>query len=149
MPSRGPGTWKFNNSLLNEQEFVYEMEKQIPEWIVEAEQDLPNNIGSQWSFLKFKIGEFSRKYGAQLKKARHLLKENICKEMEVISGSLDSESKGRYESLQSKLNEIIDHEIKGSILRSLCQDYMEGEKCTRYFFSLEKAKIAQKTITSL
>ena len=39
VPSRGTGIWKFNNSLLNEQEFVQEMEKQIPSWIAEAERE--------------------------------------------------------------------------------------------------------------
>ena len=52
IPSRGPGTWKFNNSLLNEKQFVLEMSRQIPLWILEAETDIPGNYGSQWGFIK-------------------------------------------------------------------------------------------------
>ena len=51
--------------------------------------------------------------------------------------------------LKGQLDEIIENEVKGSILRSLCKDYEDGEKCSKYFFSLEKVKFQQKTITSL
>ena len=47
------------------------------------------------------------------------------------------------------MDEIVEHEIKGSILRSLCKDYEEGEKCNEYFFSLEKMRYRQKTISCL
>ena len=56
MPTKGPGIWKFNNTLLNEQDFVAEMDVCIPNWIQEAESDLPHDTGSQWSFVKHKIG---------------------------------------------------------------------------------------------
>ena len=48
-----------------------------------------------------------------------------------------------------QLNEIIENEIKGSILRSLCRDYEDGEKCTKYFFSLEKFRSKQKTLSRI
>ena len=32
-------------------------------------------------------------------------------------------------------------------MRSLCKDYEEGEKCSKYFFSLEKYRGKQKTIS--
>ena len=51
----------------------------MPQWTTEAESDLPENLGGQWGFLKHKIGEFSRDYGAKLKKAKKLLKNEIEK----------------------------------------------------------------------
>ena len=51
-----------------------EMKIKIPEWIQEAEQDLPENMGGQWGFIKHKMGEFSRVYGAKLKKSKLSLK---------------------------------------------------------------------------
>ena len=48
-----------------------------------------------------------------------------------------------------QLNEIIENEIKGSILRSLCREYEEGEKCNKYFFSLEKFRSKQKTLSRI
>ena len=51
--------------------------------------------------------------------------------------------------LKDELDEIVEYEVKGSILRSLCEDYEKGEKCTKYFFSLEKFRAKQKTILRL
>ena len=118
-------------------------------WIIESEKDLPNSSSSQWGFVKHKIGEFSRNYGAKLKKAKNLLKTNIEAELGQLLGFTDLDSKNRYQILKSQLDEIIENEIQGSILRSLCKDYEDGERCTQYFFSLEKTKGTQKTITSL
>ena len=59
------------------------------------------------------------------------------------------DNKARYKALQEDLNDIIETEIKGSILRSLCEEYEQGEKCSKYFFSLEKFRGKQKTISRL
>ena len=149
IPSRGPGIWKFNNNLLTDSGFVSELKENIPQWILEAETDLPNKIGGQWGFLKFKIGEFSRSYGAKLKKSKILLKSNLEKELEKLSLDLNEENKAHYRSLQEQLDSIIETEIQGVILRSLCDEYEKGEKCTKYFFSLEKYRAKQKTISRL
>ena len=149
IPSRGPGIWKFNNQLLTDSGFVSEIKTKIPEWIQESENDLPDNIGGQWGFIKHKMGEFSRVYGAKLKKSKILLKANIEKELESLKLNLNWDSKARYKALQEDLNDIVETEIKGSILRSLCEDYEQGEKCSKYFFSLEKFRGKQKTISRL
>ena len=77
IPSRGPGIWKLNNSLLSDSCFVSEMKAKIPQWTAEAEADLPDNTGCQWGFVIHKIGEFSREYGAKIKKAKQILKTNF------------------------------------------------------------------------
>ena len=56
IPTRGPGVWKINNSLLSEPDFIAEMKENIPKWCFEAENDLTENIGSKWGFIKHKIG---------------------------------------------------------------------------------------------
>ena len=144
IPSRGPGVWKFNNELLKEPSYVSELKDNIGFWIGEAEMDLPDNIGSQWGYLKHKIGEFSREFGAKIKKAKNLIKADLEKELKKISENLDESNKVKYGELKVKLNEIVESEVRGSILRSLCQDYKAGGKCTKYFFSLEKFKAKQK-----
>ena len=138
IPSRGPGIWKLNNQLLDDASFVTEIKTKLPAWIVEAEADLPNNNGAQWGFIKHKIGEFARECGSRIKKAKRLLKSSLEKEIQILSRNLNDINKAEYSSLKIQLDNIIENEIKGSILRSLCKDYEEGEKCSKYFFSLEK-----------
>ena len=84
IPTRDPGIWKFNNQLLSDTGFVSEMKEKIPEWINEAETNLPENKGSQWEFIKHKMSEFSRGYGAKIKKAKMFLKANLEKEIQIL-----------------------------------------------------------------
>ena len=149
IPSRGPGLWKLNNQLLLDQSYISELKEQLPKWIIEGENDLPNDPGSQWGFVKHKIGEFSRNYGAKVKKAKVLIKTQLEKELKELHEVLSDENKQRYNLLQVQLNDIIENEVKGSILRSLCNDYESGEKCSKYFFSLEKYRGKQKTISRI
>ena len=128
---------------------MFRNRENIAIWTREAEINIPDCTENQWGYVKHKIGEFSRSFGAKLKKGRRILKSNIEKELAEISINITDYNKARYSFLQNQLNEIIDNEIKGSILRSLCQEYEEGEKCTKYFFSLEKFRAKQKTITRL
>ena len=111
-----------------------------------TERDIVN-VGEQWAYVKHKVGEFSRNFGAEIKKAKYLIRNNLEKEIETLAKNLDENNKERYLDLKSQLNDIIENEIKGSILRGLCKDYQEGEKCTKYFFSLEKYKSKQKTLS--
>ena len=149
IPSRGPGIWKLNNQLLADSDFVSEMRVNIPNWLLEANRDLPNNIGGQWGFLKHKCGEFSRKYGAKLKKAKSLIKAELEQELKKLSLNLNDSNKAEYKKLQDQLNDIIEQEIQGIILRSLCEEYEQGEKCSNYFFSLEKYRAKQKTMNRI
>ena len=149
IPSRGPGLWKFNNQLLEDPSFTAELKQKIPIWTTEAETDLPDNTGGQWGFIKHKIGEFSRDYGAKIKKAKSLLKAKLEKELFILSKNLNETNKEQYKSLQYQLNEIIENEVKGSILRSLCHEFEDGEKCSKYFFSLEKFRSKQKTLSRI
>ena len=71
------------------------------------------------------------------------MKNQIEIELKNLNANLNEENKLQYQSLQDQLNEIIENEVKGVILRSLCNDYEKGEKCTKYFFSLEKYKAKQ------
>ena len=68
------------------------MKVKIPQWTAEAERDLPDNKGGQWGFIKHKIGECSREYGAKSKKAKVLLKKQIEKESGELSKNLDEDN---------------------------------------------------------
>ena len=149
IPSKGPGIWKLNNQLLLDPGYVVELRNNIKKWELEAETDLPNNKGGQWSFIKHKIGEFSRNFGAKLKKAKSILRKRLECELESLSLNLDETNKLKYQSVKGQLDDLIETEVKGAILRSLCEDYEMGEKCSKYFFSLEKYRAKQRTINRL
>ena len=55
----------------------------------------------------------------------------------------------RINTAQDSLDLILETEAKGRIIRSRAIWHEQGEKPTRYFFSLEKKKQQQHTITAL
>ena len=147
IPSRGPGLWKLNNQLLQDKTYIAEINDMIPKWTMDAETDLSGNIAGQWGYIKYKIGEFSRDYGAKVKKAKQLMKLEIENQLKILDKNLNSCNKAQYQGLKEQLDEIVENEVKGAILRSLCDDYEKGEKCTKYFFDLEKFKAKQRTLS--
>ena len=53
----GPSYWKFNNSLLNNQEYVVTLNEKFQEWVNEyVKKDDKKML---WDWLKFKIREFT------------------------------------------------------------------------------------------
>ena len=70
---RGRGYWKFNNSLLEDKQFVSDMKNKINEVVTTfGDFDDPR---INWEYLKFKMREFSRDTAIKLAKARKLEKE--------------------------------------------------------------------------
>ena len=74
---------------------------------------------------------------------------NIENQLKLLSENLTEENLSQYMELKDELDEIVEYEVKGSILRSLCEDYEKGEKCTKYFFSLEKFRAKQGSLMGL
>ena len=146
--TRGPGLYKFNNSMVNEPDFVLEMKNKIPIWIAEAETGV-NTCRAQWDFLKHKMGEFSREFGRNLAMRRKMAKMELESKIEYLSSKLDETNKAEYETFLQQLDELIEQEVKGSIIRSHCQEYEEGEKSSKYFFGLEKLRAKQKNVGKL
>ena len=60
---RGPGYWKFNNSLVNDKLFVSQMNSKIEDYFHET-MEISNPV-IRWDFLKFKIRQFCISYSKQ------------------------------------------------------------------------------------
>ena len=120
------------------------MNENIPKWILESERDLPENKGSQWGYIKHKVGDFTRTYCANKKKKESLLKCNIERELNKLKSNLDNDSKAQYLKLKSQLEEITDNQVKGIILRSLCDEYERGESAPNTFLIWKKLEPSKK-----
>ena len=70
--SKGKGLWKFNNSLLLNEEFVTKMRNYIHLKINEMNHENINNGQIRWEFLKYKVRKFSRKFSKTLAKENKL-----------------------------------------------------------------------------
>ena len=145
--AKGPGWWKFNNSLLHDGDYVNEIKHLLVE--MNSTPDLnPNDL---WDFTKYKVKGFSIEYckkkNARLKKEEKELEENI----KVLAFRFD-EGEDVLEELQSYSKDLEMKkklEAQAAILRSKANWASHSERPTKYFLNLEKKRALEKQISAI
>ena len=145
---RGIGYWKFNTSLLQNVEFVSQMNDVIDSHIKTTGH--MTKIES-WELLKTNIRNFSKKFSRQLSSENQLV---ICELSEKVNEyearlPLDEYESKLLEDTRADLEDRCMDRIKGVMFRSKAQWYAEGEQSTKYFYNLEKARYNAKTCYKL
>ena len=132
----GPGFWKFNSSLLNNETSKINLR----DFIKNNKSKLDfNDTQLNWELLKYEIRKFIISYSkviAKEERARQSKLENMLKFLE--NNLTDNLKKQQYGLLKCKLHEIYDKIAEGVRVRSRCQQYEEGEKSNKFFLNLEK-----------
>ena len=142
---QGPGYYKFNNSLLNDVNFVSGMNALINTFAPNNDDD-PQTV---WELLKIKMKEFAMNYG----KKKGIKRKNEIVRLRLALNDLDatlaskpdcSETLKRRQEvkLQLELTEL--HDAKAAQVRSRMKWIEEGEKNTKFFLGLEKARANAK-----
>mgnify|MGYP001794690185 CR=1 FL=1 len=73
-PLRGKGTWKFNCSLLKNNEYVEKMKNHITLTLAKVEEENISNAHLKWEYLKYEIRKFTIYFSTN--KAKYDFKEN-------------------------------------------------------------------------
>ena len=143
----GPGFWKFNSSLLNNETFKINLR----DFIKNTKSKLNfNDTQLNWELLKYEIRKFIISYSkviAKEERARRLKLENTLKFLE--NNLTDNLKKQQYGLLKCELDEIYDKIAEGVRVRSRCQQYEEGEKSNKFFLNLEKVRGSQGKVRKL
>ena len=142
---RGPGLWKFNNSLVEDNEFV-ELIKNSYQAIREKYLDLKDDR-SKWELSKMEIRSITisyTKYKGKQCRNRVTELQNRLEALEIIINNSHNEEQlnaeiREYDNLKTELQRIYEAKGKGAILRSKARWVEQGEKPTKFFFNLEKA----------
>ena len=150
---RGPGNWKFNNTLLSEKELGVRVEECV-KYIVECSEHL--NPNDRWEFIKSEVGSVCRKYSQKKTFDCRAEYTALINEKSELLKQLGKPKCNNLNNVQERLDELTKfiefHEInkaQGSIFRSKCQYAKDGEKCTKYFFSLEKKRYLEKNMKAV
>ena len=94
--ARGRGYWKFNNSLIQDKEFVEAMKNAIPNFL-ESTSSFDDPM-MKWKFVKYKCRDLSRKISIKKSRERELRSlelENRLAELENMIKTNTSEG-GNY-----------------------------------------------------
>ena len=135
---RGPGYWRFNNSLLSDNEYIALLRSKIPKFGEKYKE--VEDKGLFWEMVKMEI----RGLTVQFSK----LKAKCNRDEEKLQTAYSEDDKAELEWIKIKLSDFQAEKTRGAIIRSRARWYEYGEKNSKYF-NLEKANYRRKYISSL
>ena len=152
---RGPGFWKFNNTLLNDEVYV----AHIRELVLQI-RDKYSFVQDEQLFcelMKMEIRENSISFAKQKSRALSKRETEISLRLDHLDNLICNSNNllnidntlNEYEALKTERHSIYDRKGKAAMLRSKCRWIEKGEKPTKYFFNLEKRNYIRKTINEL
>ena len=161
---KGPGTWKFNNSLLRDEEYCNQIKHLITETLNDYRDinEPPNtpefqnySINDQLLFelLKTTIRGKTIAYATSKKKLFKEQEKKLDQEIDYFhlkySENPTEENLNNLTEVQNQLQILRESKIEGIMLRAKAKWNLEGEKNTKYFCNLEKKHYQEKTISKL
>lgn len=136
---RGPSYWKFNSSLIEDENYVLAINQKIPEWLEEFEEVTDKRV--LWDLIKYRIRQFTMKFSkekAYRRRQKLTEVETSLKQAEELLAAEPSESNlEKMEDLKMKYDSHFDYIARGAIIRSRATWYEKGEKSNKYFLGLE------------
>ena len=146
--SIGPGVWKFNKTLLTDEEFCTAIKSCITNF---KQKPSYNESTFEWyEELKTRFKNIaiyhSKKNAKELYRHRKDLEKKIKFEYKKAN-KYPNYDLSTVKVLEKELLSLDEHECRGAALRAKITDFEKNEKPTRYFFNLEKS-IQKKKIMS-
>ncbi|MEM7298240.1 MAG: reverse transcriptase family protein, partial [Bacteroidota bacterium] len=148
---RGKGLYKLNTTHLKDQNYERRIRNAINQQLVDSHQMEDKQL--RWDLLKHCIttnsSDFSKIAARNRNQEEKSLKEELKIARDNFASKVDQESVDRLNAVEKQLETALKRKQEGSRVRSRCNWIANGEKNTKYFFGLEKARAVQKTITHL
>lgn len=145
--ARGPGIWRFDNSLLMDKTFVLEMSRFLETCVHHDELASPHD---QWDFIKYRIRNFCISFTRRAKSRLKSQMDNIRKEIQQLELENPASHPNRDELYRSKKRELADLELFKAnriIFRARANWSQQGERPNRFFLNLEKRRARSNTFS--
>ena len=149
--NRGPGYWKFNTTILANEEYKKMINDKLPIWLEEA-KDLKDRR-SIWDWIKFNIRTDSNIFSKRLSQIRQKRERELTsKYHESLAAFQDNPCENTRittERCTSELELMYDKNVAGLIIRARARWHENGEENSKYFLNLEKRNHVKKHIRKL
>ena len=127
------------------------LKSRLEEWSDEFQDIADKRL--KWELIKYNVRKFTISYSSKKKKQTEQFLQQLHERLTTLEDSLGNnpniKSSDEYNFCKSKINQIEDEIARGAIIRSKIQYLEEGEKCTKFFFDLEKYNYNKKHIRKL
>ena len=148
----GPNYWKFNNSLLKNNEFTDGLKKYITTDIENECKDFANKQ-VKWEFTKYRIKQWSIRKSKQIAKERRSKEYILERKIKILEEKMGADpNKKSFEDLEQckcDLDKIQEQKMQALIIQSRIQHYEEGEKSSAFFLNQIKQNKRKSTIRKL
>ena len=139
--NRGPSFWKFNATLVNDNEYCQLLDENFKTWLEEFKEVVDKR--ALWDLLKYKIRQFTIKYSKMKARSRKANLIDLEGKLRCCTAKCDAEPSieniKELECLQADYDKLYDYITQGAIIRSRVNWYEKGEKNNKYFLNLEKS----------
>ena len=144
-PRRGPGMWQFNNKVLNDEVFIRKMCEKI-RYTLSVYHYM--EVIELWELLKAEMVTVSKKYCKKHVSKRKVLCCNLYKNLENLQNEMlssttakDNDLDNAITSTQAAIDSSLEDKAKSSAFLAKSRFVHEGERNTKYFFSMGKKRI--------
>ena len=149
--ARGNGYWKYNVALNKDEEYVKKMKQKLVEWKAKYNEIIDKRV--VWELIKFEIRQFAQSFSKDKNKTKRERFDQLTAELAkleiVLAESPSTENFDLLTRIKEELKQIDEERIDGLMLRAKVRWREEGEKCSKYFFGLEKQNYTKKNMTKL
>ena len=145
---RGKGYWKMNTSLLQKRDYIEAINEEIDKTLSSSIDKSPTQ---RWEILKKRIKQASIEHSKKQVSENNIIIANLSEMLNEYEERLPL-NRQEYDLMEKNREELEEksmEKVKGIMFRSKAKWYEQGEKNTKYFFSLEKAKYNAKTCYTL
>ena len=145
---KGPGIWKMNVSLLDDENYLNQLRINIPKWKLEGKSELSDKR-CVWDWIKYNIRSHAISYSKDKAKLRNEKERQTQKEFEEATRLFENDPSAsnrlRLDEIKEKLELLYEEKVKGIIIRARARWHEYGERSTKYFFKFREEKSCQKT----
>ena len=149
---KGPGIWKMNVSLLDDENYLNQLRINIPKWKLEGKSELSDKR-CVLDWIKYNIRSHAISYSKDKGKLKNEKERQTQKEFEEATRLFENDPSAsnrlRLDEIKEKLELFYEEKVKGIIIRARARWHEYGERSTKYFLNLEKRNHVKKHIRKL
>ena len=152
---RGPGFWKFNNTLLKDAQYI----DKIHNTYTQARKYYGHLTDKRlfWEMIKMEIRSATITYSKNKSKSIRNREQELIRKLDHLDGTICNNFSSphidgvlrEYDELKTELQSIYEEKGKQAKFRAKSRWVENGERPTKYFFNLEKSNYKKKTISEL
>lgn len=149
---KGPGYWKMNCSLLEDDDYINDITAKIPVWLAEGYKELSDNRNI-WDWIKYNIRinviQHSKRKANERNDKEKTLQNVYAKAKQNVDLDPNNASVKALNSAKENLELFYEEKVHGIVIRARARWHEHGERSSKYFLNLEKRNHVKKHIRRL